>query len=55
MVVHPARLLSCAVHIAIAVTTGVDFPVTWNFRHIANAVMRASAQRAPARSQDAGA
>ena len=39
-----------AAHIAIAVTNGVDFPVTWNFRHIANAVMRAGCPR----SQDAG-
>lgn len=29
-----------AAHIAIAVTNGVDFLVTWNFRHIANAAMR---------------
>ncbi len=27
-------------HIAIAVTHGVDYLVTWNFRHIANAAMR---------------
>ena len=29
-----------AVHIAIAVTNGVDYLVTWNFRHITNAAMR---------------
>ena len=29
-----------AAHIAIAVTNGVDYLVTWNFRHIANAAMR---------------
>ena len=29
-----------AAHIAIAVTNGVDFLVPWNFRHIANAIMR---------------
>ena len=29
-----------AAHIAIAVANGVDFLVTWNFRHIANATMR---------------
>ena len=29
-----------AAHIAIAVTNGVDYLVTWNFRHIANATMR---------------
>ena len=32
--------LDDAAHIAIAVTNGVDFLVTWNFRHIANATMR---------------
>ncbi len=30
-----------AIHIAIAATSGVDYLVTWNFRHIANAAMRA--------------
>lgn len=30
-----------AAHIAIAATNGVDFLVTWNFRHIANAEKRA--------------
>ena len=29
-----------AAHIAIAVTNGVHYLVTWNFRHIANAAMR---------------
>ena len=29
-----------AAHIAIAVTNGVDYLVTWNFQHIANAAMR---------------
>ena len=29
-----------AAHIAIAATNGVDFLVTWNFRHIANAEKR---------------
>ena len=29
-----------AAHIAIAVTHGIDYLVTWNFRHIANATMR---------------
>ncbi len=29
-----------AAHIAIAVTNGIDYLVTWNFRHIANATMR---------------
>ena len=36
----PRQAAEDAVHIAIAVTNGVDFLVTWNFRHIANAAMR---------------
>ena len=39
-----------AAHIAIAVTNGVDFLVTWNFRHIANATMRTSIEDACRRS-----
>ena len=35
-----------ATHIAIAVTNGVDFLVTWNFRHIANAAMRSGIEQA---------
>ncbi len=34
-----------AAHIAIAVTNGVDYLVTWNFRHIANAAMRSRIER----------
>ena len=37
----PRRAEDDAAHIAVAVTNGVDFLVTWNFRHIANATMRA--------------
>lgn len=29
-----------ALHIAIAVTNGVDYLLTWNYRHLANAAMR---------------
>ena len=36
----PREAAADAAHIAIAVTNGVEFLVTWNFRHIANAVMR---------------
>ena len=36
----PRKAAGDAAHIAIAVTNGVDYLVTWNFRHIANAVMR---------------
>lgn len=37
----PRHAADDAAHIAIAVTNGVEFLVTWNFRHIANAAMRA--------------
>lgn len=36
----PRQAADDAVHIAIAVTNGINFLVTWNFRHIANATMR---------------
>ena len=41
----PGRAADDAAHIAIAVTNGVDFLVTWNFRHIANAAMRAGIEQ----------
>ena len=37
----PRQAAEDVAHIAIAATNGVDFLVTWNFRHIANAAMRA--------------
>ena len=36
----PRRAADDAAHIAIAVTNGVDYLTTWNFRHIVNAAMR---------------
>jgi len=36
----PEKAAEDAVHIAIAVTNGVEYLVTWNCRHIANATMR---------------
>ena len=36
----PPTAAADAAHIAIAVTNRVHYPVTWNFRHIANATMR---------------
>ena len=36
----PRQSAADAAHIAIAATNGVDYPVAWNFRHIANAAMR---------------
>ena len=42
----PRQAADDAVHIAVAVTNGVDFLLTWNFRHIANAAMRFRIERA---------
>lgn len=36
----PHKAAGDAAHIAIAVTNGAEYLVTWNCRHIANAVMR---------------
>jgi len=36
----PPTAAEDAAHIAIGATSGVDYLVTWNFRHIANAAMR---------------
>ncbi len=41
----PRQAADDAAHIAIAVTNGVNYPVTWNFRHIANAAMRSRIER----------
>ena len=42
----PQKAAEDAAHIAIAVTNGADYLVTWNFRHIANAVRRTGIERA---------
>jgi hypothetical protein len=47
----PERAAEDAAHIAIAVTNGVDYLVTWNCRHIANATMRSQIEMA---CRDAG-
>ena len=41
----PAKAVEDAGHIAIAVTNGVEYLVTWNCRHIANATRRADIER----------
>ena len=41
----PQTAADDAAHIAIAVAHGVDYLVTWNFRHIANAAMRSRIDR----------
>jgi len=42
----PRRAAEDATHIAIAATNGADYLLTWNFRHIANAAMRAQIEDA---------
>ena len=42
----PRQAAEDAAHIAIAATNGVDLLVTWNFRHIANAAIRARIEQA---------
>ncbi len=37
----PAKAAEDALHIAVAAVSGIQFLVTWNFRHIANATMEA--------------
>ena len=41
----PEKAAEDAAHIAVAVANGVDFLVTWNCRHIANAAMRSGIER----------
>jgi hypothetical protein len=41
----PSIAVEDAAHIAIAVTNGVEYLVTWNCRHIANATMRSQIER----------
>lgn len=41
----PEKAAEDALHIAIAVVNGIDFLVSWNCRHIANAAMRTGIER----------
>ncbi len=41
----PKKAAEDAGHIAIAVTNGVEYLVTWNCRHIANATMRSQIEQ----------
>lgn len=41
----PFKAIEDALHIAIAVTNGVDYLLTWNCSHIANASMRGRVER----------
>lgn len=37
----PPKAIEDAMHIAVATVNGADYLLTWNFKHIANAEMRA--------------
>jgi predicted nucleic acid-binding protein len=41
----PQKAAADALHIAIAVANGIDYLMTWNCKHIANATMRAKIER----------
>ena len=41
----PAKAAADALHIALSVTNGVEYLLTWNCRHIANASMRNQIER----------
>ncbi len=47
----PANAAADALHIAIATSHGIDFLLTWNIRHLANAAMR---RRIDTACRDAG-
>lgn len=41
----PQQAIEDALHIAIATLNGMDYLLTWNFKHIANATMRYNIER----------
>jgi predicted nucleic acid-binding protein len=41
----PNKAIEDALHIAIAVINGIDYLVTWNCKHIANATMRSDIEK----------
>lgn len=41
----PKTAAEDALHIAIAVTNGVEYLLTWNYKHLANAAMRSSIEQ----------
>lgn len=43
----PAKARLDAAHVAIAAVNGVDYLVTWNLRHLANAAIRVTTRRDP--------
>jgi predicted nucleic acid-binding protein len=42
----PKKATEDALHIAIAVTNGVDYLLSWNYKHIANVTIRQQVERA---------
>ena len=40
----PRQAAEDALHIAVATVSGMDYLLTWNFKHIANAARRASVE-----------
>ena len=40
----PKQAAEDALHIAVATVSGMDYLLTWNFKHIANATMRANVE-----------
>jgi predicted nucleic acid-binding protein len=36
----PSKAAEDAIHIAVTVTNGIDYLLTWNCKHLANAAMR---------------
>ena len=40
----PRKAAEDALHIAVATVSGMDYLITWNFKHIANAAMRANVE-----------
>jgi predicted nucleic acid-binding protein len=40
----PEQAAEDALHIALAAVNGMDYLITWNFKHIANAAMRANVE-----------
>lgn len=41
----PAKARVDALHVAIAATNGIDYLLTWNCRHLANAMLRAKIEQ----------
>jgi len=40
----PKQAVEDALHVAVTTVSGMDYLLTWNFKHIANAAMRANVE-----------